>query len=248
MLKALSYDDLSVEMAELLEKHPESTRLKLDAKGQNPDDAVNAIAYDKGFHFLWLCEQTVGRKRWDAFLKDYFEKNAFGTMVTEGFLRELAQLLSPEEWERIGVQQWVYGQGLPLNCPVAISNRFSLVDDAIAQLRAADPALAGQSYAERSVAYLPQDITKKWFPQEWLRYIRGVAASQPEEGHYALMDEAYGFTTSNNSEVIAAWYTAILSTSYEGYNPQAYKEKVESFLSSVGRRKFIVPMYKAMLQ
>lgn len=248
MLKALSYDDLAAELHDLLEAHPEATRLKLDTKGQNPDDAVNAIAYDKGFHFLWLCEQTVGRERWDAFLKNYFEANAFGTMVTEGFLRELSNLLTQEEWDKIGVEQWVYGQGLPLNCPVAVSNRFSLVDEGIALLLAADPKLAGQPYESRAAAYMPQDITKKWFPQEWLRYIRGVAAANPDEGHFALMDEAYGLTTSNNPEVIAAWYTAILRTGYEGYDPIAYKQKVESFLSSVGRRKFIVPMYKSMLE
>ena len=82
MLVALSYDDLQKELAHMLENDPEATILKQDLAGKNPDDGVNAIAYDKGFHFLKLCEQTVGRDTWDAFIKGYFEKYRFKTMVT----------------------------------------------------------------------------------------------------------------------------------------------------------------------
>jgi len=73
MLVALSYDDLQKELAYMLENDPEATILKQNLAGKNPDDGVNAIAYDKGFHFLKLCEQTVGRETWDGFIKGYFE-------------------------------------------------------------------------------------------------------------------------------------------------------------------------------
>ena len=60
MLEALSYDDLQNELASMLEEDPEATKLKQDLVGRNPDDGVTAIPYDKGFHFLRLCENTVG--------------------------------------------------------------------------------------------------------------------------------------------------------------------------------------------
>ena len=47
---------------------------------------------------------------------------------------------------------------------------------------------------------------------------------------------------------MAAWYSAILKTGFEGYDNEIYTKKVESFLGSVGRRKFIVPMYQSMLE
>ena len=67
-------------------------------------------------------------------------------------------------------------------------------------------------------------------------------------GHYALADENYGFSGSPNPEIVAAWFSAILRTSYEGYDPAIYAKTVTEFLTKVGRRKFIVPMYASMLE
>lgn len=244
MLEALSYDDLQKELAVMLEENPAATSLKQDLRGKNPDDGVNAIAYDKGFHFLRLCENTVGRENWDAFLSSYFDKYKFETMVTEVFLQELAGLLTQEQWDAIGVEQWVYGTGLPVNCPFPASNRFIQVDEAVKMMLGVDP----MDPDARSMVYLEQDITIRWTTQEWLRYIRGLEAGGATEGHYALADGNYGFSGSPNPEVVAAWYTAILKTGFEGYDTDVYTAKVESFLSSVGRRKFIVPMYASMLE
>ena len=244
MLEALSYDDLQKELAVMLEENVEATSLKQDLKGKNPDDGVNAIAYDKGFHFLRLCENTVGREKWDEFLTYYFDKYKFKTMVTEVFLQELAGLMTQEQWDKVSVEQWVYGTGLPVNCPFPASNRFVVVDDAVAMMLNVDPDAADA----RSMAYLPQETTIRWTTQEWLRYIRGLEAGGATEGHYALADGNYGFSGSPNPEIVAAWYSAILKTGFEGYDNDIYKKKVESFLGSVGRRKFIVPMYQSMLE
>ena len=244
MLEALSYDDLQKELAVMLEENVEATSLKQDLKGKNPDDGVNAIAYDKGFHFLRLCENTVGREKWDEFLTYYFDKYKFKTMVTEVFLQELAGVMTQEQWDKVDVEQWVYGTGLPVNCPFPASNRFVVVDDAVAMMLNVDPDAADA----RSLAYLPQETTIRWTTQEWLRYIRGLEAGGASEGHYALTDGNYGFSGSPNPEIVAAWYSAILKTGFEGYDNDIYTKKVESFLGSVGRRKFIVPMYQSMLE
>jgi len=244
MLEALSYDDLQRELAVMLEEDPDATRLKQNLKGRNPDDAVTAIAYDKGFHFLKLCEQTVGRERWDAFLKGYFDTYKFKTRVTEEFLQELAGLMTQEEWNAVGVEEWVYGKGLPANCPFPASNRFYIVDEAVKMLLGVSP----EDPDAKSMVYLEQDVTIRWTTHEWLRYIRGLEAGGATVGHYRLADANYGFTGSPNPEIVAAWYTAILKTDFEGFDPKVYEEKVESFLTTVGRRKFIVPMYASMLE
>jgi len=244
MLEALSYDDLQRELAVMLEEDPDATRLKQNLEGRNPDDAVTAIAYDKGFHFLKLCEQTVGRERWDAFLKGYFDTYKFKTRVTEEFLQELAGLMTGEEWNAVGVEEWVYGKGLPANCPFPASNRFYIVDEAVKMLLGVSP----EDPDAKSMVYLEQDVTIRWTTHEWLRYIRGLEAGGATVGHYRLADANYGFTGSPNPEIVAAWYTAILKTDFEGFDPKVYEEKVESFLTTVGRRKFIVPMYSSMLE
>jgi hypothetical protein len=131
-----------------------------------------------------------------------------------------------------------------VNCPFPASNRFVVVDDAVAMILNVDPDAADA----RSMAYLPQETTIRWTTQEWLRYIRGLEAGGATEGHYALADGNYGFSGSPNPEIVAAWYSAILKTGFEGYDNDIYTKKVESFLGSVGRRKFIVPMYQSMLE
>ena len=36
---------------------------------------MNSIAYDKGYLFLRTLEESVGREKFDAFLKSYFSFN-----------------------------------------------------------------------------------------------------------------------------------------------------------------------------
>src|SRR5690606_21421998 len=86
MLESLSRRDLAAEMADL----PEADQhLFLDLDGRDPDDGMTAIAYDKGAAFLRTIEVAAGRERFDAFLRDYFDRHAFQPMTTERFLDHL---------------------------------------------------------------------------------------------------------------------------------------------------------------
>jgi leukotriene-A4 hydrolase len=46
----------------------EFTRLIVDLKGKDPDDAFSTVPYEKGFHFLWHMEKLVGREKWDKYI------------------------------------------------------------------------------------------------------------------------------------------------------------------------------------
>ena len=56
------------------------------------------------------------------------------------------------------------------------------------------------------------------------------------------LDNALQFTQSGNAEIQAAWYELALE---KGYEP-AY-DAAGNFLIHVGRRKFLTPLYKAMI-
>ena len=62
------------------------TKLKLNLQGRNPDEGVTDIAYNKGYFFLRSIEEKHGRDKFDTFVKDYFNENAFKAMNTEGFI------------------------------------------------------------------------------------------------------------------------------------------------------------------
>ena len=46
----------------------EFTKLIVDLKGQDPDDAFSSIPYEKGFVFLDFLEKLITRSKWDKFI------------------------------------------------------------------------------------------------------------------------------------------------------------------------------------
>lgn len=230
MLAQLSFQDLKSEVADMGADSP-YTQLAVDLSGRNPDDGVSSIAYDKGYYFLRLIEETVGRPRFDAFLKAYFTENAFQTMTTAAFLQRLqTQLLNENpDWEKqIGVEEWVYGRGIPANIPVASPVKFDAVNAAItAWSQSGD------------VAAIPSD---EWSTHEWLQFIRnlpeGITAAQLAE-----LDQAFSLTASTNSEIQCAWYTRAIEADYAPAYPA-----IRDFLLRVGRRKFLTPLYRGMIR
>ena len=56
------------------------------------------------------------------------------------------------------------------------------------------------------------------------------------------LDAAFHFTASGNAEILAAWFPLALRAGYA-----AADAALENFLRHVGRRKFLVPLYRALL-
>ena len=133
MLTTLSYQGLVDEVDGMMEVNPHDTHLRLHLKDRDPDDGMTAIAYDKGYFFLRLLEETVGRSAFDAFLKEYFTGHAFQVMDTDSFLAYLDDnLLTTEKLrETVRVKHWVDGAGLPDNCPEVSSPRIDKVDQTL---------------------------------------------------------------------------------------------------------------------
>jgi leukotriene-A4 hydrolase len=52
----------------------EFTKLIINHKGVDPEDAFSSIPYEKGFHFLYYLDRLVGREHFDKFIPHYFEK------------------------------------------------------------------------------------------------------------------------------------------------------------------------------
>ena len=65
---------------------------------------------------------------------------------------------------------------------------------------------------------------------------------EPSVAQLEALDEEFQFTRSGNSEVLSAWLA--LATK-QGY--RAVDARMELFLMTVGRRKFLVPLYQAVL-
>jgi leukotriene-A4 hydrolase len=228
MLAVLGYQDLVKQIAEFGKDSPD-TKLYLNLDGRDPDEAVNDIPYEKGYFFLRLLEETVGRETWDALLKKYFEKFAFQTMTTPRFVEYLReQLLQSDEALEgtLQVASWMDSTGLPSNCPVVRSTALDNVD---LQLKAWSGGTPAASLA-----------TKAWTTQQWIHFIRNLPATLTKE-NAAELDAAFNFTSRGNAEILTEWFAKALETKYE----QAYPA-IQRFLTSMGRRKLLKPLYTQM--
>ncbi len=227
MLVTLSLQDLHLALKDLGETSPD-TRLKLDLKGRNPDEGVTDIAYNKGYFFLRLMEETLGREKWDTFLKTYFTENAFKTMNTEAFLKKVTPLFSPEQLSKIKIEEWVYKPGLPQNCPKPQSVLFAMADT------------FRQQHFEKNT--WDANGTKRWNTHIWVHFLRGLPSPTPLE-KMASLDKVFHFSQSQNAEIQAIWFEKSLQSGYEPAYPA-----MRVFLTEVGRRKFLMPLYKEMIK
>ncbi len=233
MLATLALQDLKATIADLEAKGQQAdTHLKLDLAGRDPDDGMTDIAYNKGYFFLRLLEERFGRGVFDAFLKQYFAENAFQSMTTEGFLAYLSEHLFKAQGVPVDedlYQRWVYGPGLPDDCPQPVSDRFARVDSVLQDWQRGTPVTRLISQEDL--------FTKKWSTHEWLHFLRHLPDDMTIEQMKEL-DDYLQFTYSGNAEILAAWFVHVIRPQYKpGY------QNLENFLITVGRRKFLVPLY-----
>lgn len=223
----IGYQDLLTDL-ELLGIDSKETRLKLDLKGKDPDSAVNAIAYEKGFFFVKELEKLVGRERFDRFLTDYFSHFKFKTIDTEQFLEYLySNLLDPLNIA-FNAHLWVYQPGLPEGFEAPACLAFERVKENIPAILRAD---------SKSIL-----DTKEWDTNQWIYFIRELSAGITNE-EMRVIDQAFGFTNSGNAEIKFAWYQTAIESGYY----TEIRDYIKNFLVSVGRRKFLTPLYQALV-
>ncbi|MGC6434420.1 MAG: M1 family metallopeptidase [Crocinitomicaceae bacterium] len=209
---------------------PEDTQLKLDLKGRDPDAGMTSIAYVKGAFFLKTLENYVGRLKFDQFMKKYFNEYAFKTLTTQDFESFLNRnLLLPNKVE-FNTKQWLYNPGLPSNCIKLNPPRFKKMQQ-----------LATDFY--NGIKGLNSNLKRQDFlTQEWQVFIRALPA-QIDTSLLIEIDQQLEFKSCGNSEIMTEWYVLAIKNNYKGVREEMYK-----FLTKVGRRKYIEPIYNALVQ
>lgn len=231
MLVYLGYDDLRIALEDFEAAGlPQYTCLKLKLDSLDPDEGMNDIAYEKGYAFLVALEHTVGRENMDAFLKAYFQENAFTSVTTEEFLGYLDARFSSQnkDWAKgLSIQQWIYEPGMPEEFTAPVSSRFQEVE------KQGDAFLSGQQ---------PESLTvTNWSSHEWQYFLRYITPKL-KINDMPVLDKAFQFSKTGNSEIAFLWYLAAVKTHYAVVYPN-----IHEFLNRVGRRKFLTPLYKAMM-
>jgi len=103
------------------------------------------------------------------------------------------------------------------------SAAFDPVDKAVQAIAAGTPAA--------------QLTTTGWTTHHWLHFLRTLPA-QLDAAKMADLDATFHFSDTGNSEILSAWLLKVIDSHYEPAYPA-----LERFLTAVGRRKYLKPLY-----
>lgn len=196
------------------------------------DSAGSAIVYNKGAAFLRTLEHAVGREKFDAWLRNWFDRHAFQPATSAMFLADLRENLVKGDKElekKLMLEEWIYQPGLPSNAYRPDATAFTEIDAAV------------KAYADART--IPATATYQgWTSAERQRFLDNIPKTLPASD-LAKLESTLGLSKTGNNEELFLWLELALQNRYEPAVGQA-----ESFLSSVGRTKFVRPLFEALME
>ena len=203
--------------------------LHVDLKGRDPDEGFTQVPYEKGALFLRYLEETVGRAKFDKFVRGYFDRYAFQSITTETFVDYLNKNLLAQnpKVSATNVELWIERAGLPINAPQPKSDAFDKVETQVNAWLKNDRTASGIQ-------------TGGWTTQEWLHFLTKIPANVGAE-RLAELDKAFDLTAKGNSEIQFQWLLMSIRNNYARAYP-----RLEEFLTSIGRRKFVKPLFEEL--
>ena len=223
---ALSFDEMTKALAE--EKNGPNTQLHLNAKEGVPDGGAGGIIYDKGATFLRTVEKIVGREKWDAYLRSYFDRHAFQPMTSDRFLADMrANLIKGDKAleAKLQLDNWIYKPGLPSNAVRPDPAAFATVDKAVAAFTSGGPP--------------PADFAS-WTTAEKMRFLNKLPRTLPT-ARLAELNQRLKLNEAGNNEVLFCWLDLAIRNRFDPAVPA-----LERFLTTQGRRKFVKPLIETL--
>jgi leukotriene-A4 hydrolase len=121
----------------------------------------------------------------------------------------------------VPLDEWIYRPGIPSSAAEPHSDAFTRVEEQAARWSQGQPIQ-----------------TSRWSTQEWLHFLRSL-----QNPDLARLDREFHFSQTGNAEILCQWLQLSIRARYEPAYPL-----LEKFLCSVGRRKFLKPLYSELLK
>lgn len=221
----LDWDQMQKDIADAGGPQAPTTRLHGE-----PGATHGQLDYFKGSTFLRTIERTVGRARFDAYLRGYFDRFAFQPQTTAGFLADIrAHLINGDAAleAQLELDRWVYQPGLPDNAVRVRSETLPRIDAIRQAFVAGGPASAIR--------------TEGWKTQEWLRFLRGLPRAM-SPARLAELDRTLRLSRSSNAYVQSTWFELAIANRYA-----PVLRSMELFVNRVGRGLLIRPIYAGLV-
>ncbi|KFF06931.1 hydrolase/aminopeptidase [Flavobacterium reichenbachii] len=227
MQNVITRKELIDNVAEYGDTNPD-TRLKVSLTGRNPDDGISQIPYVKGYAFLRVIENAVGREKFDSFIKNYFDSHAFKSITTEDFVKYLNENLIKDDKalaDKIKLDDWIYKPGIPSNITPVSSADFDAID------------AIQKNWRETGVAGLSKKITTTAEKQHFIDHLPADITVKEMEA----IDKEFNFTKGGNFIIKRQWFVQAIRHQYKTANPA-----IEQFLIGISRTGSVMMLYKEM--
>jgi leukotriene-A4 hydrolase len=191
------------------------------------------VPYEQGSLFLLFLETKFGRDKFDKFLRRWFDEHAFQSVTTTQFLEFLnVHLLStkPDAVSAEQIQEWLHTEVIPGFAVMPMSDALTMVE------RARDAWIQSSSLEKLA------KNSSTWSTQEWVHFIDSLPRVLDAD-HLRALDLRMKLTDSPNAEIAFAWFRLAIANDYADAYPA-----MERYMIRIGRRKFIVPLYRDLLK
>lgn len=226
---ALSFDEIEKAFAEEGRNAP-ITRLNLPPAQAVPDGGTSGIIYDKGAVFLRTMEKIIGREKWDAYLRSYFDRHAFQPMTSALFLADIrANLVKGDKQleQKLQLDNWVYKPGLPSNVARPDPAAFAEVDRAVKAFASGGPVPA---------------VFSSWTTAEKMRFLNKLPRKMPT-ARLEELNRRLKLNEAGNYEVMFSWLDLAIRNRFDPAMPA-----LERFLTTQGRRRFVRPLIETLAE
>ncbi|SNR67517.1 hydrolase/aminopeptidase [Flavobacterium sp. ov086] len=229
MQDVLTRKDLDDNIAEYGATSPD-TRLKVSLTGRNPDDGISQIPYVKGYNFLKVIEQAVGREKFDPFIKNYFDAHAFQSITTEDFVKYINDNLIKGDKtlaDKIKLEDWIYKPGVPSNITSVHSDDFTAIDN------------IQKEWRKTGVKGLSQKIKSTTEKQHFIDYLPADITAE----EMAAIDAEFSFTKNGNFVIKRQWFVQAIRHEYKTAYPA-----IEQFMIATSRTGSLMTLYKELVK
>lgn len=220
--------------------------------GAKPDDSFSEIPYEKGFQFLWWLQTLVGEANYQTILRAYINEHSLtsinATAARATFERELRKLYNESEYNKIELNidwtAWVVAPGLP-QAPVVLDFMTPNITEA--------QALAMRYIENEGNTTSPENFAEynNWYSSLKVIFLEKLIEMLPTGNETTgvtnlaivkKVDEDLKITTTVDPECKQRWFPLGIMTNYTNVTEPAHE-----FISSMGRMKYLTPIYQALI-
>ncbi|TWU79169.1 hypothetical protein ED733_008876 [Metarhizium rileyi] len=220
---------------ELFGKDHEYTKLIISHRNVDPEDVYSTIAYEKGFHFLYYLDRLVGREAFDKFIPYYFAKWSGKSLDSfefrDTFLDFFNGLGDDAIKQKVATVDWedrFYTPGLPPKPDFDLTMVTACYELAT-------------KWQDASFEPRPDDVSSFTANQK-IVFLDKLQESGPLSAERAqLLGKTYDFISSKNVELRSSYYRIALDA-----NDPTCVYGVAELLGSVGRMKFVRPLFRGL--